>query len=467
MDNYNIRRIADPVHTSIGLSKLELDIINAPSFQRLRNVKQLGLAYLVFPGADYSRFSHSIGVCHVTGKILNALVENCPNVEITPSEIQNYRLAGLLHDVGHYPFSHTTEHAIANFYKGRMFSDDDHLDNVSDDDFEYLTHEQVGKEILENDSYIRSLLTNANILPEDIYSIFLRERPIRFSNMISSDLDADRIDYLLRTAHHTGLPYGNIDLPYLLTQLRVDSNERICLTEKGIRTGEHFLLSRYFDYSQVAFHKTVAALELVLSDVVSLLLEKGIIRFTRSNIKSHIESGTWPSVDDGVILSYIAKLSADDSDPIAQKLADSIVLRRPPKLVWETSYLGDRSKKNDFDFKKRILREKKSAIAAKFNIPEKFIWVWDKPGITLTKIGSRISVGSINELGEADKDKYEQSIRICDNGGESTEIMNKNNSLMSIVSDQALYSLRMYILFDELSIGSRREVELYVRNQMS
>jgi hypothetical protein len=467
MENYNVRRISDPVHTSIGLSKIELDIINAPSFQRLRNVKQLGLAYLIFPGADYSRFSHSIGVCHVTGQILTALSENCPSVKITASDIQLYRLAGLLHDVGHYPFSHTTEHAIANFYKGRMFDDAASSVDGSPEDFQYLNHEQVGKEILENDDHIRCILRAEGIEPEDIYSIFLREKPIKFSNMISSDLDADRIDYLLRTAHHTGLPYGNIDLPYLLTQLRVDKNDRICLSEKGVRTGEHFLLSRYFDYSQVAFHKTVAALELILSDVISLLLQKNYLEFTKIRVQKYITDNEWSSIDDSDVIRCIARMAADASDPVGQKLANAIILRRPPKMVWESSYLGDRGKKTDFDFKKKILREKRTAVASKFNIPEQFIWVWDKPGITLTKIGSRISVGSIGDLAESDRDKYEQSIRICYRTGESTEIMSINNSLMSIISDQALYSLRLYILFDDSTISVREDVEKFLQEEMA
>jgi uncharacterized protein len=114
---YDTKRIADPVHKSIGLSNVELKVINTPAFQRLRNVKQLGLAYLVFPGADYSRFAHSLGVCHVTGQILDALSKNCPEFQFSEPEKQLYRLAGLLHDVGHYPFSHTMEHAIEEYYK--------------------------------------------------------------------------------------------------------------------------------------------------------------------------------------------------------------------------------------------------------------------------------------------------------------------------------------------------------------
>ena len=99
---YQVRRIADPVHGTIGLSELETELLSTQAFQRLRNVKQLGLAHLVFPGADYSRLSHSLGVNHVTGRILNSLVDNTGQ-EITDAEYELYRLAGLLHEIGHYP----------------------------------------------------------------------------------------------------------------------------------------------------------------------------------------------------------------------------------------------------------------------------------------------------------------------------------------------------------------------------
>src|ERR1700723_1913060 len=99
------KRIADPVHGTIELRDVELEIVGTNIFQRLRNVKQLGLAHLVYPAADYSRFSHSLGACHVAGLITNALTGG-KHIELSDADISLYRVAALLHDVGHYPFSH-------------------------------------------------------------------------------------------------------------------------------------------------------------------------------------------------------------------------------------------------------------------------------------------------------------------------------------------------------------------------
>ena len=106
--------VNDPVHGTIELSDLEVEIINTKVFQRLRNIKQLGLANYVFPSADFTRFSHSIGVCHLTGKIFDTLKRNGAD-QITDLDIRDYRLAGLLHDIGHYPYSHTMEDAIQEY----------------------------------------------------------------------------------------------------------------------------------------------------------------------------------------------------------------------------------------------------------------------------------------------------------------------------------------------------------------
>lgn len=118
---FDRKHIHDAVHGTIGLSKIEVDIISSAPFQRLHNIKQLGLAYLVYPTLNYTRFSHSLGACHVMGRLLEAIERNAEYV-LSPSDKQLYRLAALLHDIGHYPFSHTMERGIETIIRAVIIS---------------------------------------------------------------------------------------------------------------------------------------------------------------------------------------------------------------------------------------------------------------------------------------------------------------------------------------------------------
>lgn len=458
MDTYSFKRISDPVHGTIGLSKPETQILGTRTVQRLRNVKQLGLAHLVFPGANYSRLSHALGVCHITGQILASLRSN--GTKITDEEIQLYRLAGLLHDVGHYPFSHATEEAIKDFYAASLYREKsgDASGSGEDDPSHVLEHELVGRTVLTEDPEIRPILEGAALDPRKVYQIFARIDPPKFSNLVSSDFDADRIDYLLRTAHHSGLPYGSVDLPYLLSQVRTDGNGRVCLTSKALRTADHFLLCRYFDYQQVAFHKTVAAFEWLLKDVVIELLQRKILDCSGQSITNMISSGTWERFDDSYLLERIQDLCGDaEADEDARRKAQAILWRRPPKLIAEAEFLGkhDETTLKNHRLQKRAVSERLPALARDFGVSEKLLHLWTPIPMTLTKIGSHVPISAIAEdkkPGDRDKekDRAEQAIRVLDSGGStSKEIVRKSHSLMSILSDWALYSFRLYLLCPE------------------
>ena len=373
--------ISDSVHGTIELNKVETRLISTPAFQRLRAIKQLGLGYMVFPGADYSRFSHSLGACHVTQQLVQALSN--AGVTIAEDEKVGYRLAGLLHDIGHYPFSHAMEDAIADHYASRLIQTDEPNPGgspaVSSVPESWLDHESVGKEILTTDPDVLKGLQEFGISPESVYQIFTREKPPRFSNLISSDLDADRIDFLLRTAHHTGLPYGQVDLPYILSQIRVDSEERICIHPKALRTADHFLLGRYFDYQSVAYHKTVAALELVLKDVLRALLENGSLDCSKSAIKAKIDSGEWLRFDDAEIIRLMRELAGSTKDDIIRAKAESILFRRPPKMVYQLESLELRGDDSDsvHALRRKFVGERIPQWAEKFAIDEKLWYVWD------------------------------------------------------------------------------------------
>jgi HD superfamily phosphohydrolase len=472
MQNFNAKRVSDPVHGTIALSELEVQIVDTGAFQRLRHIKQLGLAYYVFPGADYSRFAHSLGVCHITGRILEALKNR--GCDIPDSETTTYRLAALLHDIGHYPFSHAMEDAIRDHYSEAFLeqnSDEDRR-NESIELPKYFMHERVGQEILTYDEEIKKILEENDITPEQIYSVFMRTKPLKLANLVSSDMDADRIDYLLRTARHTGLPYGSVDIDYLLSQMQVDDHNRICLTAKALRTADHFLLSRYFDYQQVAYHKTVASFELVLKDVLRELLNQKYLDCSANKITEHIRSRDWLSFDEAHIIQHIRKLQTDTDDNIVKTKAQSILARTPPKLLAEVEWLADRHEAQEKNrrLQKRLVNENIPKWAEQFSISEGLWYLWSPPPIVLTKIGSYMPISSAMEEGSAgssDADKYEQAIRILDTQGNSSRpLVELPQSLMHILSNYAQYSLRIYALLPDKDSKKRKDISDCIKREL-
>lgn len=171
------RTICDPVHGNISLTKLEDAVVDTRAFQRLRHVGQLGLVSLVFPGADFSRFSHSLGVCHITGRFIRQLRER--GLPVEDDDERDLRLAALLHDVGHYPFSHTTEHAVLDYCSERNVESEEGLVTPA-------SHEKVSGLLISGDSQLSGLLESEGVDAESLVS--LSNEPSHRSSRTSSVL---------------------------------------------------------------------------------------------------------------------------------------------------------------------------------------------------------------------------------------------------------------------------------------
>ena len=249
---------SDPVHGFISVPKnLILDLIQTPEVQRLRRIRQLGVGHLVFPGAEHTRFNHALGAMALMQDALSSLTEK--GTPISPDEQTAALAAALLHDVGHGAFSHTLEHQLI-------------------DDFE---HEDMSRVLLVRlNERLGGALDRTLAIFDDTY-----ERPF-FHQLVSSQLDMDRLDYLRRDSFYTGVAEGEVGVQRLLKTMRVQPldggpDSEIMIEGKGIYAVENFLISRRLMYWQVYLHKTVLAGDELL---------RGILR----RVQEHLDAGARP-----------------------------------------------------------------------------------------------------------------------------------------------------------------------------
>jgi HD superfamily phosphohydrolase len=246
----------DPVHNIIPLrddsaeEQLLIRLIDTAEFQRLRRIKQLGLGLYTYQGAEHSRFTHSLGALHLMTRILDRLSDR---IDIAPDDRAAARAAALLHDVGHGPFSHAMEKVLGVHH-------------------EQMTMLAVTSTETELNASLKSFSSE---MPARVAAIIDGTfKPAALAQLVSSQLDVDRMDYLLRDSLMTGAKYGLYDLEWIINALQIDqANDRIYVTARGLHAVEEYLLARYYMFRQVYFHRTLRSAEAVLRSALRRALE--------------------------------------------------------------------------------------------------------------------------------------------------------------------------------------------------
>ncbi len=335
-----VKIVNDPVYGFLRFPEPEIiKVIDHPWFQRLRNIKQMGMAHLVYPGAVHSRLHHSLGACHLMGKALDELKTK----DITPDkeECTAARLAALLHDIGHGPFSHSLEHLLVGVH-----------------------HETLSRMIMErmNDE-MGGMLGKA-------LEIFDHSYPRKYLHqLVSSQLDVDRMDYLNRDSFYTGVSEGVIGYDRILQMLSVRDNELV-VEEKGVHSVEKFIIARRLMYWQVYLHKTVLSAEMLLINIIKrakelaaegqeLFASPALKYFLYQNLTEtdfrnnpeHINQ--YCQLDDADV-SVSIKVWQSHSDKTLSQLCKMLVLRKLYKILFISeslaSILGDKIKQAKTDF---------------------------------------------------------------------------------------------------------------------
>ncbi len=303
--------IRDPLWNNIRLDDLALALVDTPVVQRLRYVRQLGLAYLVYPGATHSRFEHALGAYHLSGVALRLLHESGTGSPASAREHATVRAAALLHDVGHYPFSHA-------------------LEEIG------VTHHEALARPLIVDGPVAHILTQrlGTTGPEDVFALIAARSLSPLQGLISGSIDIDKIEYLKRDATMCGVPYGEIDVDRLLNSIVIvdhpdDGRPTIGIREKGLSALESLLFAKYQMYRNVYWHHAVRSATAMYKRLVAASLDAQLV-----------DTATVASTTDEALLARIDTPSLPND---ARMQLHGLRVRRLHKRAYEcpATALGD------------------------------------------------------------------------------------------------------------------------------
>ena len=429
-DQYRHKIIIDPVHGDIGLSELETKLIDAPTFQRLRKLKQLGFASMVYPNASYSRFAHSLGVLHVTSRVIDAFRRNSQLQN--DEDIKKERIASLLHDIGHYPYSHLMEYIDWDRYISMYLSKKNGEDESTNQSVDpYPEHTKIARLVLTKRKDIKEILEKDGIVPEEIAAL-IEGKHSDIPCLLHRSLDVDRMDYLVRDSLNTGVPYGRIDINYILNNLDIMEDQDIVINAKARISAEHLLVSRYFMFNAVYLHKTVFGFEEVVRRIILLLLKEGKIYSSGTEIEEIIAEDSHKFLDfhDGYLDKFIDKYGAGDDDRLLTILCKAIKLRHPPKMIREVvdlRSLQDGRSSEEYVLFKRCMEKELSEIADECKIqPELLIWRETKD-VGFESMYPYVGISKVQDIQEEER---KQLIRVKDSSGKPVNLVEDEKSII-------------------------------------
>lgn len=342
--------IRDPLYGLFDLSDTEVSLINTEAFLRLLGIKQLSYTYLVYPSAVHTRYGHSLGSMHVAGLI-------CEKIGLDPEQTRLVRLAALLHDIGHGPFSHLFENVLKPI-----------------NPIDGSVHESITRKMILDDPEIKTILGNDKHIVAEILNdnkTLVRKDRRLMSDIVSSNLDADKLDYLARDSYFLGVSYGKFDLARILhTVCPTLNNERLGVHFKGLHALENYRLARHLLTVQAYQHHTRLAADQMFLSALRLAIDKErIIPKDKLKISSRQFLRFYKKLDDCSIVNIIV---SDKRSKTSRKILGDIRARRLLKRVYEVQpvLIKDPSTRRALLYKKDKLTNIAEDIKKQLRLPD-------------------------------------------------------------------------------------------------
>ncbi len=447
------RTIFDNLHGHITLNRVESRILETPYYQRLRWIRQLGFSFYVFPGATHTRHAHALGVLHVMHRVLHATNLAVPDEKFFNPDARDektlfhrmMRLAAMLHDIGTLPFSHTIELAYINHWKEQQrHKSSKHV----------ASHEVLGSHIILNTDFeggLTRILKEEGIDPQKLSQIIAGKSESLVANqLMHSDIDADRMDYLLRDAYFTGVKLGLYDIDFLIKSMNIHDDgttKTLCMDEDAMTTVDSFLVSRYFWYSQIISDGTSYKFDLIAAKIYQYFLENGLAySFDHLMEKVSQNPNEYFTFNDSYFLAKLHEyLAGRITHPMIRELSEMLASRTAPSQV-KAGPVKPTLIQSDEHRKDLIAQVTKASEWLKNEIQEidKDAWmIFDIPTKdvmftkNMTKCAKDAKGGDIHKLRDPAK--------ILTRTNELKLLIEVPNSLMSILSQYRNFLPRIYV----------------------
>lgn len=445
--------IFDNIHGYINLNRVEARILETSYYQRLRWIRQLGFSFYIFPGATHTRHAHALGVLHVMDRILRSIGHAVTDEKLFNPMARDekttfhrmMRLAAMLHDIGTFPFSHSIELGYINHWR--------HQQTVGKTKY-VANHEVLGSHIIRNtdfDGGITQILKEEGIDPEELAGIIAGKSDNLLANqLMHSDIDADRMDYLIRDAQHTGIKLGVYDMDFLIRNVTTSiegGRELLCINEDALNVVDSFLMSRYFWYSQIINDGAGYKFDLIAAKIAEYFLENNLAYSFDQLVEQVIRNpNEYFTFNDSYFMAKLHEyLSGRKSHPMIRELSELLARRIPPAQIKIAPVVPTLIESDEH--RKRVIAQVMAAVdwlKAELAALDPTAWlIYDIPqkDVMFTK-----NMEHIKRDNKGMKPLFvRDSVKILTRKGETKLLVDVSNSLLSILSQYRNFIPRIYV----------------------